>query len=90
MALFPTQKDFWEKYCPNPAPFLGISTKKIKYKNVDKELLLQNRKNHYSGNLKISYKNPLIIMRGHKNYLFDENGKCFLDFYKKKISCKKS
>ena len=20
-------------------------------------------------------------MRGHKNYLFDENGKCFLDFY---------
>ena len=20
-------------------------------------------------------------MRGHKNYLFDENGKCYLDFY---------
>ena len=75
------EKDFWEKYCPNPAPFLGISAEKIKFKNVDKELLLQNRKNHYSGNLKISYKNPLTIMRGHKNYLFDENGKCFLDFY---------
>ena len=75
------EKDFWEKYCPNPAPFLGISTEKIKFNNVNQELLLENRKNHYSGNLKISYKNPLTIMRGHKNYLFDENGKCYLDFY---------
>ncbi len=75
------EKDFWEKYCPNPAPFLGISAEKIKFKNVDQELLLENRKNHYSGNLKISYKNPLTIMRGNKNYLFDENGKCYLDFY---------
>ncbi len=72
---------FWEKYCPNPAPFLGINPKKIRYESIEKKTLVQNRKNHYSGNLKISYKKPITIMRGFKNYLFDENGNCFLDFY---------
>ena len=77
----PSEVKFWEKYCPNPAPFLGINPKKIKFEGVEKKSLIQNRKNHYSGNLKISYKEPLILTRGYKNYLFDENGNCFLDFY---------
>ena len=55
--------------------------KKIKFEGVEKKSLIQNRKNHYSGNLKISYKEPLILTRGYKNYSFDENGNCFLDFY---------
>ncbi|MFL2812519.1 MAG: aminotransferase class III-fold pyridoxal phosphate-dependent enzyme [Paracoccaceae bacterium] len=77
----PSELKFWEKYCPNPAPFLGINPQKIKFKGIEKKSLIQNRKNHYSGNLKISYKEPLMLTRGYKNYMFDENGNCFLDFY---------
>ena len=77
----PNIVEFWEKYCPNPAPFLGINQQKIKFDGVEKKSLIQNRKNHYSGNLKISYNEPLILTRGYKNYLFDENGNSFLDFY---------
>ena len=77
----PSTVEFWEKYCPNPAPFLGINQHKIKFDGVEKKSLIQNRKNHYSGNLKISYNEPLMLTRGYKNYLFDENGNCFLDFY---------
>ena len=58
----PSIVKFWEKYCPNPAPFLGINHQKFKFDGVEKKSLIQNRKNHYSGNLKISYKEPLILI----------------------------
>ena len=77
----PDDIKFWSQYCPNPATLLGINPGAITFRKIDKNHLIQNRIKSFSGNLKLSYKDPILIMRGFKNYLFDESGRCYLDFY---------
>ena len=77
----PDDIEFWSQYCPNPATLLGINPATITFRKVDKNHLIKNRIKSFSGNLKLSYKDPILFMRGSKNYLFDESGRCYLDFY---------
>ena len=44
-------------------------------------MLLKNRKKLIGGSLSLSYKNPLKIMYGKGQYLYDKNGRPFLDLY---------
>jgi len=48
---------------------------------TSKSETLFNRKRLLGSNLSIAYKNPVKIVRGEMQYLFDENGRRFLDAY---------
>lgn len=45
----------------------------------DKQELLELRRQHLGRNLSVSYRDPLKIVRGAGQYLFDENGRRYLD-----------
>ena len=77
----PDDISFWSEYCPNPGALLGIKPESISFTSVNKDELVQNRIDHFSGNLKLSYKDPILLLRAYKNYMFDESGRCYLDFY---------
>jgi 4-aminobutyrate aminotransferase-like enzyme len=43
------------------------------------EEILELRRRHLGGSLSLSYRNPLKIVRGEGQFLFDENGRPYLD-----------
>ena len=46
---------------------------------MDKETIFARRQSFMSGSLSLSYKDPLMIVRGSGCWLFDENGQAYLD-----------
>ena len=43
------------------------------------EELLQERRRHFGRNLSLSYQQPLTMVRGSRQYLFDHRGRAYLD-----------
>lgn len=50
-----------------------------KYEGLDKEKILDIRKSHLQPGILTFYKNPVLINEGHKQWLYDENNKRYLD-----------
>jgi len=50
-------------------------------KDITKEETLAARHKYIGGNLGVSYDEPLKIVRGWKQFLYDETGRAFLDVY---------
>lgn len=66
---------------PNPASLLGLDPIKMLYPIADTEAGITARKARFGGNLKLSYRRPLQLLRGWKHYLYDEYGRTHLDAY---------
>jgi 4-aminobutyrate aminotransferase-like enzyme len=77
----PDDMYFWGKVFPNPAALLNLSDDKACYQPVDKTQVLTNRKAHFGDNLKLSYSDPIMLLRGWRHHLFDEWGRPYLDAY---------
>ncbi len=77
----PDELPFWSEVFLNPASLMNLSEEKVSYKAIDETDLLERRKTRFLGNLRLSYKSPLIFVRGWKHFLFDQNGQPFLDAY---------
>ncbi|MEO3415173.1 aminotransferase class III-fold pyridoxal phosphate-dependent enzyme [Roseovarius sp. CAU 1744] len=77
----PDQLPFWEALCPNPAALLNLPDDKTRYRPVDRSEILDKRQRHFGANLKLSYDQPVMLMRGWKHHLFDEWGRPYLDAY---------
>lgn len=65
---------------PDPNLLVGIATEKFPEERTKAETLAA-RKAHLGGNLSISYDEPLKIVRGWKQFLYDDTGREFLDVY---------
>ncbi len=57
---------------PSGAPLSGAG-------GHSRERILETRRNHLGPNLSIAYKNPLKIVRGSGQFLFDDEGQAYLD-----------
>ena len=77
----PNEITFWEQYCPNPSYFLNLEPSTIRFAPLIKQDLIENRRLHFAGNLTLSYDEPLVFLRGFKHYLFDQDGRPYLDAY---------
>ena len=66
---------------PNPADLLGIPPEKLLYSIQAAQDLHTARTERFGANLKLSYRHPLQLLRGWKNYLYDEYGRTHLDAY---------
>ncbi len=65
---------------PDPCILLGLSGEAT-YRALDRESLLARRAARLPKNLSLSYRRPVLILRGSKQFLFDDRGRCYLDAY---------
>ncbi len=77
----PSQRKVWLSLCPDPNLILGIPPENFPPREPDLAETLATRRQRLGRNLSISYRQPLKIVRGWKQYLFDDQGRKYLDAY---------
>jgi len=77
----PDEIDLWAAICPNPAALLNLSDQATHHKGPDFDAIREARKARFAANLKLSYREPCLFLRGWKHYLFDQMGRPHLDAY---------
>jgi 4-aminobutyrate aminotransferase-like enzyme/Ser/Thr protein kinase RdoA (MazF antagonist) len=76
-----SERAVWTLLSPDPNLLLGIPAKHIPEREKSSRETLPRRKELLGGNLSLSYEKPLKIVRGWRQYLYDETGRAFLDVY---------
>ncbi|MCG8617854.1 MAG: aminotransferase class III-fold pyridoxal phosphate-dependent enzyme [Desulfobacterales bacterium] len=80
-AVDPDELEFWSKIYPNPAALLNLADDTLAYQPPSKPDVLAERKARFGDNLKLTYTDPVMFLRGWKTHLFDEWGRPYLDSY---------
>ena len=75
----PGQRDVWLSICSDPNLILGIPEDNFPPAGLSKDEILQTRKANFSKTLSLSYQKPLKIGRGWMQYLYDDEGRRYLD-----------
>lgn len=78
-VAFPEQEKVWTSLCPNPNLLIGIEGEVVAKERYLKKVLRQKRQKYLGKNLSLSYDSPLRIQRGYMQYLYNQNGRRFLD-----------
>lgn len=82
-VAYPSEQNVWLSLCPNPAHLVnsGViqSILKTKKTTQTREDILKIRQKHLGKSLSLSYQNPLHIVRGYGQYLYDTTGRRYLD-----------
>ncbi|MGI9515626.1 MAG: aminotransferase class III-fold pyridoxal phosphate-dependent enzyme, partial [Pirellulaceae bacterium] len=76
-----SRADTWSAVSPDPNLVLGIHQECFPQKAPPKQQTLNQRHRLIGPSLAISYEQPLKILRGWMQYLFDETGRRYLDAY---------
>jgi len=77
----PDEIELWNAICPNPAALLNLADEKIASPMIDEDQVLDRRQRDFAANLKLSYRDPIMLLRGWRHYLFDQWGRPYLDAY---------
>ncbi|MCQ0090977.1 aminotransferase class III-fold pyridoxal phosphate-dependent enzyme [Roseovarius sp. M141] len=77
----PDEADLWRAICPNPAALMNLPDAKVAYTAPDKAAVLKMRRDHFGENLKLSYSDPVMLLRGWRHHMFDDWGRPYLDAY---------
>ena len=77
----PAQRSFWTGLSPDSNLILGIPAGRFPAREPEKPETLAARRKLLGPNLSISYREPLKIVRGWMQHLFDETGRAYLDAY---------
>jgi 4-aminobutyrate aminotransferase-like enzyme/Ser/Thr protein kinase RdoA (MazF antagonist) len=80
-AADPDELVLYNAICPNPAALMNLPDEKTEYMGTQKAQVLAQRKAKFGENLKLTYADPVMFLRGWRHHLFDENGRPFLDSY---------
>lgn len=76
-----SQRATWLALCPDPNLMLGIASERFVRHPTSAELL-ERRRTRFGGNVRLSYaSDPMQVVRGWKQYLFDETGRTYIDAY---------
>ncbi|GAC1616624.1 MAG: aminotransferase class III-fold pyridoxal phosphate-dependent enzyme [Ktedonobacteraceae bacterium] len=75
----PSQRDIWLSLSPDPNLITRIPGHSFPAHGLSTEQIRKVRSKHISKSLSISYQQPLKIVRGSMQYLYDENGRAYLD-----------
>src|SRR5215469_11887177 len=76
-----SQRSLWKSLCPDPNPLLGIPLERFPKEEMTFAETLAQRSAHLGHNLSISFKNPLKIGHGWRQYLYDDTGRAYLDVF---------
>ena len=80
-SCLPSQRPIWLSVCPHPNLIAQIPASLFPAPPASNESLLAARHARLGGNLSLSYREPLQIVRGWKQWLYDVAGQRFLDAY---------
>ena len=75
------RRSLWTGLSPDPNLILGIPAGRFPAPEPGKPEVLAARRKLVGHNLSVSYRDPLKIVRGWMQYLFDETGRAYLDAY---------
>jgi 4-aminobutyrate aminotransferase-like enzyme/Ser/Thr protein kinase RdoA (MazF antagonist) len=76
-----SQRAVWTSLSPDPNLLLGIPAGRFPWQEPNSAETLSARREFLGKNLSISYEQPLKIVRGWMQYLYDDTGRAFLDVY---------
>ena len=76
-----SQREVWRCFSPDPNLILGIPDDRFPAREPDKVETLAARRKRLGANLSVSYNEPVKIVRGWMQYLFDDEGRRYLDAY---------
>lgn len=76
-----SERDVYTSLSPDPNLVLGIPDRVFPPAAPEPAKTLAARKEVLGRNLSISYKKPLKIVKGWRQYLYDDTGRAFLDVY---------
>jgi 4-aminobutyrate aminotransferase-like enzyme/Ser/Thr protein kinase RdoA (MazF antagonist) len=80
-VAYASQREVWKSLSPDPNVILGIPADRFPQPERSKAESLAARREHIGHNLSLSYREPLKIVRGWRQYLYDEAGRAYLDVY---------
>jgi 4-aminobutyrate aminotransferase-like enzyme/Ser/Thr protein kinase RdoA (MazF antagonist) len=80
-VAFPSERAVWTSLSPDPNLILGIPEERFPEKTSTVEQTLSARRKLIGQNLSISYRRPLKIVKGWRQYLYDHTGRAYLDVY---------
>jgi 4-aminobutyrate aminotransferase-like enzyme/Ser/Thr protein kinase RdoA (MazF antagonist) len=76
-----SQRDLWTSLSPDPNLLLAIPEKYFPAPEPSLEQTQAIRNASLGKNLSLSYQRPLKIVRGWRQYLYDDTGRAYLDVY---------
>ena len=76
-----SQREIWRALCPDPNLLVGIPAARMTTAENDFESTFAVRKEKVGRNLSLGYRKPLKIVRGWQQYLWDHEGRKYLDAY---------
>lgn len=77
----PSQRSVWCALCPDPNLLTRIPNDRFPATAPTKDETLVARRAAIGRNLSIAYRDPVKVVRGCKQYLYDDTGRCFIDAY---------
>lgn len=72
------QRSVWTSLCPDPSALAGLA-RSAAAPRISPADLLERRRRNVGPSLSLSYTSPIALGRGHGTYLFDIDGRRFLD-----------
>lgn len=76
-----SERSVWTSLSPDPNLLLRIPAGRIAPNEPSADEALQRRRKLIGSSLSVSYRKPLKIVRGWRQYLYDDTGRAFLDVY---------
>jgi 4-aminobutyrate aminotransferase-like enzyme/Ser/Thr protein kinase RdoA (MazF antagonist) len=80
-VAYASQRAVWTSLSPDPNLLLQIPAERFPPKSPDPGETLSARRTFLGKSLSISYQQPLKIVRGWMQYLYDDTGRAYLDVY---------
>jgi len=77
----PAHRDAWRSFCPDPNLLVGVPAERLPHEPPTKAQTLFTRRRLLGHNVSIAYRDPLRIVRGWRQYLFDDEGRRYIDAY---------
>ncbi len=75
----PGERDIWLSLCPDPNPIVGVPEERMPARSPEPAEVLARRRERIGRNLSISYRRPIAMARGFGQYLYDVDGRRFVD-----------
>ncbi len=77
----PSQRAVWTSLCPDPNLIVRVPAERFPPAERDRGDELAARRRMIGGNLSLAYREPVEVVRGWMQYLFDREGRRYVDAY---------
>ncbi|HEY2898748.1 MAG TPA: aminotransferase class III-fold pyridoxal phosphate-dependent enzyme, partial [Gemmatimonadaceae bacterium] len=80
-VALPSQRAVWRALCPDPNLIVRVPADRFPAPAADRRSTLAARREVIGGNLSLAYREPVKIVRGWMQHLYDDEGRRYLDAY---------